>query len=562
MPLTARCLLIALDFLLLSSPSIIEQRFGAGSHPYAIATLLLVVVNAPLIWWWERSTRGVEEPVASPRLRLIAALLVGVAAAFVLLAASQAWLREILIHPHDSQRADMLVVIQAGIKRLLRGENPYTIYQVPWPAPLPYGPVMWAPFIVPHLLHADVRFVTILGALFVPTCAAVAAVAAAERGRLAPAAAFAILLAAIALNADLHRFIAIGHTPAYWPVLAAFAWVVARQRWLAAAMLCGLLIVGRSTMVSVAPVLLMAVWLRARARFIGALVVLAAAALLPYLPFAIADLSALKYALFDSYQSVMKGFVWTSTTWVQHTIGATGLLLSRGWKGAVELVQVAAMLAVYAAAWRAIRRGRAPLPWMGLALLAFSMTTLWPVIYVYFDVFLLLACAALAESTWIRGSRLLPAWTATLATGLALLVVTAWRVTPLNPSIDVGTGAARPYLYAGFVARDDRQPDRTFTWVVGDRAEVLIPRRSTSEATIDIVCEPPVASGAAGPHMSVLLNGSVLDTILLTEGWQQISVRAPGRVWQIGVNELVLFVSGDNSRRLSLALDRLIVRTN
>ena len=62
----------------------------------------------------------------------------------------------------------MLVVIQLAIRRLLQGGNPYTIYHVPWDVPLPYGPVMWAPLIVPSLLHADVRFVTLAGVLFVP----------------------------------------------------------------------------------------------------------------------------------------------------------------------------------------------------------------------------------------------------------------------------------------------------------------------------------------------------------------------------------------------------------
>ena len=52
----------------------------------------------------------------------------------------------------------MLVVVQLGIERFLQAKNPYTMYHVPWEAPLPYGPMLWTPFIVPTLLHADQKF--------------------------------------------------------------------------------------------------------------------------------------------------------------------------------------------------------------------------------------------------------------------------------------------------------------------------------------------------------------------------------------------------------------------
>ena len=170
----------------------------------------------------------------------------------------------------------------------------------------------------------------------------------------------------------------------------------------AAAVTAGLLIVARSTLVSIAPVLLLAVWYRDRPRAAGALALLIAATLLPFLPFAIWDWQALHYGLYGSYQHVMKMFVWVQTDWVQHTIGTTALLLARGWSRAVELVQVVAMLAVYAAAAAAIRRGRRPLPWMALALFVFSMTTLWPVIYLYFDVAMLFVCAGCPSWTGRR----------------------------------------------------------------------------------------------------------------------------------------------------------------
>ena len=157
-----------------------------------------------------------------------------------------------------------------------------------------------------------------------------------------------------------------------------------------------------------APAATAGVWYRARHRFFGALVLLAAAALLPFLPFAIWDGPALKYALYGSYQNVMKGFVW-----------------------------------------------------MALALFAFSMTTLWPVIYLYFDVCLLLVCAGLSEIAWVRTRSLAMMWTTVLAASLLIVAIVAWFAVPVNAAIDAGTAADRAYLYSGF-SSDEREGDVTF----------------------------------------------------------------------------------------------------
>ena len=82
--------------------------------------------------------------------------------------------------------------------------------------------------------------------------------------------------------------------PAYWPLLALLAWLVAGERWDGAALVTGLLIVARTTMVSMAPVLMIAVWYRARPRFARTTALLAAAFVLPFLPFAIWDWPALE----------------------------------------------------------------------------------------------------------------------------------------------------------------------------------------------------------------------------------------------------------------------------
>ena len=551
-----RCALIALNFLLLQV------------RPFWLATWLVVANNVALLVFWRSAGResspGGEGP---PTGGYVPVLFSGVAVALLLVAAHD-WLTQILIFPHDPQRADMLVVVQLGIRRLLQGHTPYTMYRVPWPATLPYGPVMWAPMIVPFVLHADVRFATLVGALCVPAACALAAMGRGRRADLGAAAAWLAVLAAMTFSPDLRGFMSMGHTPAYWPLLPLFAWIVRREQWIGAAVLCGLLIVARTTMVSLAPALLIAVWHRARPLLTRAVAALIAAVALPLIPFAVADLKSLRYAFYGSYQEVIKGFVWTSTDWVQHTVGITGPLLAHGWRGAIEPVQAVAMIAVIAATWVGIRRGDDPLPWAAFSLLVFSMTTLWPVVYLYFDVFLLFASAALV-SGWTR--RDVPGWSwwwRSLGVAAAVLLVTTIATVPAHASIDAGAPEARPFLYAGF-SGDERTPDRDYAWISGTRAKVLVPSLVRRNATLTLVCEPYLAAPDRRQQITAALNGVVLGSADISGGWQRVTFDAPAHAWQFGVNELELFLAtatsprdageGSDPRPLSLALDRVTV---
>ena len=539
-----RALALAANFLVLSSVPTLQVAVGGDTRPYVVATLLIAALNLALVVSWKN-----EPAIAhSPRHVPLVMLGTSVVAVAMTVTVCAIWIRQILFSPHDPYHADMLIVVQQGISRVLQGKNPYTIYHVPWDAPLPYGPMLWAPFIIPYLLRADIRFVSIAGELFVPVACAIAAVSAGRRG-WQEACGWTLVLAAIGFNPDLERFAVIGHTPAYWPLLALFAWLVARERWSGGAVAMGLLIGARTTMVALAPLFLMTVWWRARPRLARATVLMLIATVLPFLPFIVWDRSALWYAMYGSYEKVMKQFVWPSTTWVQHSIGVTGLLLANGWQRGVEIVQALAMVAVYTAAGRAIKRGAPAVPWMALALLAFSATTLWPVIYIYFDVFFLLVCAALAQSRWISsGRRPLGAWSATLAAVVLLIVTVAWVVIPSHPSVDVGASEDRRSLRSGF-GGDERDGIRTFVWVRGPRALIVFPRRSWRGAMIDIECERPPLLAGANQHVSAVLNGTRIGEAVATSGWSRILFFAPARAWQIGVNELELFVFSDISAR-------------
>jgi len=426
-----------------------------------------------------------------------------------------------------------------------------------------------------------VRVLTVAGELFVPVACALAAAVSAARGRLAACAGCLFMLAAMCLNPDLERLASIGHTPVYWPLLALFAWLVAGERWFASAIALGLLVVARTTMVAMVPVLLMAVWWRDRAKLPGVIVLVALAVAAPFLPFAIWDPRALSYALYGSYENVIKGFVWSSTTWAQHTIGLTGVLLSNGLQRFVEPFQWLVMLAICLACWRLLRRRRSPTASMGLALLAFSMTTLWPVTYIYFDVFLLFAAALVADAVrseadgrpplaqWTISSRLFTSWTATAAATSLLVVGHAAVMLPDNPVVDAGTAGARPLLRAGF-AGDESDGARTFAWVEGRHASILLQRRTTRDAVVDVDCQPALPTASSVQQMSALLNGTVVGTTVLAGGWNRVSLVPPADAWQIGVNELELFLSSSesprdaglsaDSRSLSVAIDRVTVR--
>src|SRR4029079_719250 len=106
--------------------------------------------------------------------------------------------------------------------------------------------------------------------------------------------------------------------------------------------------------------------------------------------------------------------------------------------------------------------------------------------------------------------------------------------------------------------------DRTFAWVEGRHAALLLPRRTSRAAAIEVICQPALASASSVQQMSATLNGALIGTVTLPRGWNQIALAAPASAWRIGINELELFLSssvapdagnGDDRRQLSVAID-------
>jgi hypothetical protein len=523
-------------FALLAGPAALQRWLGGDTAPYIVTTIALAAITIALVlsWPYEHRDQPLDVSSRTPATSGSSAwtAIVVAAAGALLFVACRTWLDQILTIPLDPFRGDMLVLVREGVRRAFEGRNPYTTYHLPWAAPLSYGPMLWAPYAVPIVLRVDPRLLSVIGELFVPVACAASAITSAARGRLGAAAGALLMLGAIGLSGSLAVFTSVAHTPVYWPLLALFVWLTARERWYAAALSLGLLVVARSTMIAIVPVLLMAVWHLDRPRFVGVCVLVALAVVLPLLPFAIWDPRTLVYSLYGVYQRVIKTVVWTDAT-VPHTIGITGVLLSHHLNRWVEVVQAGIMIVVYATCWALLRRGGAPVALMGTALLAFSMTTLWPVYYVYFDVFLLFASGILADMPWLddrwSAASLIRGWAA-VATAAVVLAS--------------GLGIVMLRM------RVDQPPD--ITWRDGPGlATIPLLRHKISPATVDV----RIGGSQAGPQrMNVALNGLPFGTIELS-GSEHVLLALPESYWQIGSNTLQL------SPSVPVAFREVIVRS-
>ena len=306
---------------------------------FAWLTVAFVIGLAACVGLWPRELAVPE----SASRNAVLGLLVSAIAVIALSSTLVEWVGTMIASPYN---ADMLVVIREGTRRFLDGSNPYTTYRTydaPWEMVLPYGPLLWGPFLVPQALHADLRIVTITGELAVPACAAIAAAAEAMRGRVIASLTWLGLLAALILSLHLTAFTLMGHTAAYWPLLPLFAWLVTVQRWPAAAFVLGLLVVARTPMVAVVPVLLLTVWPRDRARAWRAAALLALPVVVLFAPFVLWDAGALWNNMVTSYPRIVKAVVWVPPAQgVVNTIGLTGWLVARGlerWATTLALTQ-------------------------------------------------------------------------------------------------------------------------------------------------------------------------------------------------------------------------------
>ncbi|MSO55965.1 MAG: DUF2029 domain-containing protein [Acidobacteria bacterium] len=534
---------VSLCLLILVLPTLLVAGGQEPSYPLLTVALILTVVA--LTVGWGAAPRGARSAGNVPASAAFAA------AAFALLALAcvlQRWITLVLWNPF---RTDMLVVIREAISRVLAGGDPYTTYRAydaAWDMVIPYGPVLWAPFAVPHVAGWDLRVITLIGALFVPACCGWAAIAEAGRGRVVSSASWLLLLIALVASIDVTEYAVMGHTPAYWPLIPIFSVLVVRERWVAAAVVLGLLVAARSTMVALLPGFFMAVGLRRRGQLRPAAMACAAVAAMVLLPFVVWDPHSIWYDMVASYPKLMKEVVWPSPDHgVMKTFGLTGWLLSRQWGGLVEASQLAAMVVACGLTWRAVRRGAPPLPWMALGLFAFSMTCYWPVYYIYFDVFLLFASAAMAEALADAEGAGMRSWLMTLA-ALTVSVLLGMRMNAQSfPLIEMSTAESEHSLIDGF-DRNRADGDKEVAPISGPRAIFALPRASRAPATVVIDARTP--DGPA-QRVEAMLNGNLLGSAESDAQWRTLRFPAPTSAWRVGFNRLEL-IFGDSHPTMSV----------
>ena len=323
-------------------------------------------------------------------------------------------------------------------------------------------------------------------------------------------------------------------------------------------------------MVAVVPVFLMAVWNTDRRRLPLVLGVLSVTITAAIAPFILWDYRGIWDNMVLSYPRVMKEAVWPvlARSGIE-TIGLTEWLLEQHREAFVVPVQALVMIGVYGVTWPAIRRGAAPLPWMALALFAFSMTTLYPVHYLYYDVLLLLVSGAIVDALGADPVRMAATpWLVSLTALIALMAgVTRAMVSPF-PQITAGDGSSGAPLRSGF-AMSESDGQRRFSWIVGHEATIVLPRRSAQAADIVLTAQSPFGDADATQSMTAILNGTVLAHVAIVPGWQEIRLTAPRATWWVGFNQLHLVFSstvsprdvgaGDDPRLLALGLSRVDV---
>jgi hypothetical protein len=558
---------LAASVLVFTWPQIsVLARGQSASYPLVTVVFTLLIVAIVVTW-----QQG-DHASPSGTLSLKPAVpIVAIVAAIIVVFAVYRWTR---VAAWQAYGADMLIVIREATRRFLSGRTPYATYRsydAPWDMAMPYGPALWGPFLIPQLLRLDFRMVTITGELFIPVWCGVAAVVESARGRIAGAASWLAVMAALVLAFDVQGFTLIGHTPVYWPLLPLLAVMTARRRWIEAACVLGVLVVARTTMVALIPVFLMATWKADRRRFPVVLAVLTITIAAALAPFIVWDYSAIWDGMVLSYPRVMMAAVWPVLRRSgMETVGLTEWLLEQHRDWLVVPVQVVVMIGVYVATWPAIRRGLRPLPWMALALFAFSMTTLYPVHYLYYDVLLLLASGAMVETLEASPARMAAKpWLLSLTALVVLVFATMRAVASPFPSVAAGEVSADQPLRAGF-AMSESDGQRRFAWIVGHEATIVLPRSAATAADIVLRAESPFDRDHPPQRVIAILNGKYLgETAVPGGGPQDIRFGAPRSAWWVGFNQLQLRFSstvsprdvgaGDDPRELALAFSRVDV---
>src|SRR2546422_4453879 len=175
---------------------------------------------------------------------------------------------------------------------------------------MPAGRGRWVPYVAPGHGRRVCRVARRTGHRSVPVGCGGAGLGGARRGGSAAAISWLGVMAALVLALDVQGFTLIGHTPVYWPLLLLLAVTIRKRQWTEAACLLGILVVARTTMVTMVPVFVMAVWRADRRRAPAVLAVVTITIAVALAPFIAWDYRAIWESMVLSYPRVMKAAVW------------------------------------------------------------------------------------------------------------------------------------------------------------------------------------------------------------------------------------------------------------
>ncbi len=382
--------------------------FGVLGSAYLVIVFLMIFplrslgrLLAPLDDWIQMRL----SPFLLGQNRRNVVLLIGV---LVLMIVTGCWLRWCYIQsiPIAPRYADMLPLIQDACEIFVKGQNPYGHqYFMPWTLPLTYWPGMWLPYVIPHMLSVDIRWVHIVAiiaiSLIISRFLFGGVVPVSRSGATLRVAAFATLFLFL-FSTEPIFFATIAHTPPLWLWVTMLAAAILLKRpWMAAVCL-GIVMASRQPAVVYGP--LMAIyWLRSSGSIRTALKLSLLACGTWFVicgPFLVLDPYAFLVAPIRHYAELGKyDFARGSAGFGADTIGLSYLIQSTHVKWLLPTMAALAVSAPWLIAWKRLHSATDVLLYLGGAGVIVTLAAPIPFHYEYFPSFIFLGFASIAAAT-------------------------------------------------------------------------------------------------------------------------------------------------------------------
>lgn len=399
---------------------IMDTRFRiAGLFPfktYGFATLAIIylMISLLLIVWKPAQDSFFSrmdtwaQALLSPLFTIRRPAMVAVSCVIVLIMTTAGCLlrwAHIARTPIKPNIADMLPLINSACDTLVSGLNPYDkIYLMPWKLPLTFWPGLWMPYLIPHRLGIDLRWIHIGCVAGIASIFGVFIIRSRIPSSLKKQ---SILLTAstglclFLFSNELISFAGIAHTPPQWFWVSLLAASILMKRPFLSAIFLGIVLASRQTAVVYAPIMAI-YWLRTTCS-LRKVATFSIMTICTYLlicgPFLILDPYAFIVAPVRHYSWLGK---WDFTrgygSFSAKTIGLTFMLRKTHLEWLLQASTLLAITGPLILAWRRLQSETDVLLYLGLAGMAVALTAPIPWHYEYFPSLLLISFAAIAAA--------------------------------------------------------------------------------------------------------------------------------------------------------------------